>query len=202
VLFFAARCQACLSPGPRVSTSALAVVVGLLALTACSSKPPLPEYDPVPEFSLTDSHGQVFTSKELNDRVWVADFIFTHCPGPCPRMTSEMHKLQLQSANDDDIRFVSFSVDPDRDTPAVLNEFAHRFGGPTPQWVFLTGKPETIHLLAKDVFHVGDLIGVMDHSTKFILVDKRSKIRGYYSTFDAEGLPKLREDIRRLRKES
>lgn len=117
-------------------------------------------------------------------------------------MTSEMHKLQLKLANDDDVRLVSFSVDPDRDTPAVLTEFAHRFGGPTPQWFFLTGSPGTLHLLARDVFKIGDLIGVMDHSTKFVLVDKRARIRGYYSTFDAEGLPKMLTDIQSLRKES
>jgi protein SCO1/2 len=179
-----------------------AILIVVFCAVSCSPKPPLPVYDPVPEFSLIDSHGQVFSSKELVGKVWVADFIYTHCPGPCPRMTSEMHKLQQQMANRDDVRLVSFTVDPDRDTPEVLTEFAHRFGGPTPQWFFLTGKPATLHVLARDAFHVGDLIGVMDHSTKFILVDKHARIRGYYSTFDTEGLPKLLEDTQRLRKES
>jgi protein SCO1/2 len=171
-------------------------------LCSCSTKPPLPVYDSVPAFTLTDSFGHVFSSNELNGKVWVADFIYTNCPGPCPRMTSQMHKLQVQVANREDVRLVSFSVDPDRDTPPVLTDFAHRFGGPTPQWFFLTGRPQTLHLLARDAFKIGDLVGVMDHSTKFILVDKHSRIRGYYSTFDAEGMPNLLDDIQRLRRES
>ncbi len=191
----ARKCCGCLKSGA-------AGLCSLALLVSCAAKPPLPEYDPVPEFALTDSNNHVFSSKELAGKVWVADFIYTNCPGPCPRMTSEMHKLQQQLSDRGDVRLVSFSVDPDRDTPAVLTEFAQRFGGPTPQWYFLTGDPATLHLLARNVFHVGDLIGVMDHSTKFVLVDKRARIRGYYSTFDPEGLPALLEDIHRLRKES
>jgi protein SCO1/2 len=94
---------------------------------------------------------------------------------------------------------VSISVDPDRDTPPVLQEFARKFGGPTPRWVFLTGSPETVHLLAHDVFKVGDLIKTMDHSTKFMVVDKRGHLRGYYSTFDADGIQQMLMDIEALR---
>ena len=147
---------------------------------------------------MTDSQGHAFDSASLFSKIWIADFIYTHCPGPCPRMTSQMHKLVGQLSADPNLRFVSISVDPQNDTAPVLNEFAHRFGGPTERWVFLTGKPELIHTLAHDVFRVGDLIGVMDHSTKFILVDQRGAIRGYYSTFDAEGIPKLVEDVKAL----
>jgi cytochrome oxidase Cu insertion factor (SCO1/SenC/PrrC family) len=81
----------------------------------------------------------------------------------------------------------------------VLNDFAHRFGGPTEDWVFLTGSPETVHRLAYEVFHVGDLIGKMDHSTKFALVDKHGNIRGYYSSTDADGMPAMLRDVAALR---
>jgi protein SCO1/2 len=108
-----------------------------------------------------------------------------------------MHEFEKING-DADARLVSFSVDPDRDTPPVLQEFARRFGGPTEKWFFLTGRPEILHQLARNVFKIGDLIGVMDHSTKFILVDKQGRIRGYYSTFDPEGLTTLLEDARTL----
>jgi protein SCO1 len=159
----------------------------------------LPVYDHVPHFQMTDSLGRPFDSNELTDKVWIADFIYTHCPGPCPRMTSQMHRIQQQLNSDPDVRFVSFSVDPERDTPSVLNDYAHHFGGPAADWAFLTGSDATTHLLAHDVFKVGDLIGVMDHSTKFVLVDKRGTIRGYYSTFNTDEMQSLVNDVLALR---
>jgi protein SCO1/2 len=175
-----------------------ALICGTIACSDPASK--LPSYGTVPEFQLTDSLGRPFDSKQLSGKVWIADFIYTHCPGPCPRMTSQMHSVQKKLKNDSDTRLVSFTVDPDRDNPAVLNAFAQKFGGPAEDWFFLTGSPETLHHLAKDVFMVGDLVGVMDHSTKFILVDKRRQIRGFYSTFDAEGIPTLLHDVDLLRR--
>jgi protein SCO1/2 len=159
----------------------------------------LPVYENVPAFTMTTSEGSSFDGKQLAGKVWVADFIYTNCPGPCPLMTSKMHHLQLQVKNEPDVRLVSFSVDPHRDTPPVLNAYAKHFDGPTADWVFLTGNDETTHLLAHDVFKVGDLIGVMDHSTKFILVDKRGTIRGYYSVFDTDDMHKLVQDVQSLR---
>jgi protein SCO1 len=180
----------------------LAACALLLFAAACAPKNNLPDLGAVPDFRLTDSRGHPFLGTTLRGNVWVADFIYTNCPGPCPRMTSIMHQVERKVALDEDVRLVSFSVDPDRDTPPVLAEYAHHFGGPTPHWFFLTGDRATTHTLAHDVFKVGDLIGVMDHSTHFILVDKRSHIRGYYSTFDRDGVPKLLDDLRQLRKET
>ena len=150
---------------------------------------------------MTDSQGRAFDSSQLAGKVWIVDFIYTSCPGPCPRMTSEMHRVEKRLKNDPDVRLVSISVDPDHDSPPVLNDFAHRFGGPTAQWVFLTGTPQTVHLLAHDTFKVGDVISNMDHSTKFMLVDKHGQLRGYYSSDDADGIPTLMHDVRVLRKQ-
>ena len=151
---------------------------------------------------MTDSEGHPFNGKQLVGKVWVVDFIYTNCPGPCPRMTSQMHRIEEEVKSDQDVKLISISVDPDRDTPAVLNAFAKRFGGPTPQWRFLTGSPDTVHLLAHEVFKVGDVISTMDHSTKFMLVDKSGQLRGYYSTFDEDGLPSLLQDVKTLRRQS
>ncbi len=150
---------------------------------------------------MTDSEGHAFDSNLLRGKVWVADFIYTSCPGPCPRMTSEMHRVQQRVRGDQDVQLVSISVDPDHDSPRVLNDFAHRFGGPANDWVFLTGTPKTVHLLAYQVFHVGDVIANMDHSTKFMVVDKHGAIRGYYSSVDPGGIPVMLQDVNALRKE-
>jgi protein SCO1/2 len=141
---------------------------------------------------MTDSSGHLFQSSELAGKVWVADFIYTTCPAECPMMTAKMHALAKQvNAN---VRLVSISVDPDHDTPVALKAFASHYGGPSPQWAFLTGTPQTVHLLAWSTFHVGDVIGKIQHSTKFTLVDKTGFIRGYYSSFEPEGMQTLRRD--------
>jgi protein SCO1/2 len=117
-------------------------------------------------------------------------------------MTSQMHRLEKRVSGEPDVRLVSISVDPQRDTPQVLDKYAHRFGGPSAQWTFLTGSPATVHLLAFNTFHIGDVISRMDHSTKFALVDKRGDIRGYYSTFDQDGMQLLVKDVAALRNAS
>ena len=115
-------------------------------------------------------------------------------------MSAKMHALAKQVRGEDDVRLLSISVDPKRDTPAALTTFARRFGGPNAQWIFLTGAPETVHALAYTTFHVGDVISKINHSTKFALVDKRGYIRGYYSTLGEDDLPALRRDLEALRR--
>lgn len=172
-------------------------------LTSCSDPAAkLPDYGVVPPFEMTNSSGHAFAGSALAGKVWVADFIYTNCPAECPMMTSRMHWLEKQVRGQDDVRLVSISVDPARDTPPVMANFAHRYGGPTKQWVFLTGTPATVHTLAFTTFHVGDVIGKISHSTMFILVDKRGHLRGYYSTLDREGLPTLLKDLAALRRQS
>jgi protein SCO1 len=183
----------------RLLACSILLIISIIASSCTDRAKNLPDYETVPPFHMTDSEGHPFDSKELTGKVWVADFIYTNCPGPCPMMTSQMHRIEKKVKNESDVRLVSISVDPDRDTPPVLEAFANRFGGPTPQWFFLTGSPETVHLLAHDVFKVGDLIKTMDHSTKFMVVDKRGHLRGYYSTFDADGTQDMLRDIEALR---
>lgn len=175
----------------------------LLALSVACTDPAskLPEYGKVPPFTMTDSQGRTFAGQLLNGKVWIADVIYTNCPAECPRLTAQMHRLQQQLKGQSDVRLVSLSVDPQRDTPAVLNEFAHRFGGPTRHWTFLTGSPETVHLIAYQTFHVGDVLGKIEHSTKFVLVDKRGDIRGYYSAFDQDDMAALLKDIAALERQ-
>lgn len=182
---------------PKILVSSLVFAVFVSSCTNRANR--LPDYGAVPPFTMTDSQGRTFSSSELAGKVWIVDFIYTRCPGPCPLMTAHMHRVQQQVARDPDVELVSISVDPDHDSPAVLNQYAHHFGGPSKDWVFLTGSPSTIHLLAYQTFHVGDVINKMDHSTRFMLVDKRGHVRGYYSTFDANGIPTMLKDVAALR---
>lgn len=96
---------------------------------------------------------------------------------------------------------LSISVDPDRDTPQVLKEFAAKYGAPNERWRFVTGDKTAVHLLAYQTFHVGDVIGKIEHSTKFAILDKHRTVRGYYSSFSEEDLASLLTDIDVLRKE-
>jgi protein SCO1/2 len=150
---------------------------------------------------MTDSEGRPFHGTALIGKVWVADFIYTNCPAECPMMSSKMSRIHKKVSGESDVRLVSFSVDPLRDTPQALKQFGSRYGGATGDWIFLTGTPETVHLLAYTTFHVGDVLGKIEHSTKFILVDKRGDIRGYYSSIDPEGIPNLLNDLDALRKD-
>jgi protein SCO1 len=174
----------------------------VLSLISCSKRASeLPDYGTVPAFRMTASTGAPFDGSSLAGKVWVADFIYTNCPAECPMMTSRMRSLEKRVRGKEDVRLISISVDPARDTPAALSAFAHSYGAPTAQWIFLTGSADTVHELAYTTFHVGDVLGKISHSTKFVLVDKHGHLRGYYSSFDQEGIPTLLKDLEALRKE-
>lgn len=158
----------------------------------------LPTFNTVPEFQLTAQTGQPFDSKTLKGNVWIADFIYTTCPGPCPRMTSQMRDVQKQLGGIDNLRFVSFTVDPENDTPPVLAAYAKTHSADTSTWYFLTGPRATIQKLDRKVFLLGDLNAAMQHSTRFVLVDQQGRVRGYYETSDEPNIPQLIRDARAL----
>lgn len=173
-----------------------------LFFCGCGSKPPLPTYGVVPDFALTDQRGAAFTrTAELDKKIWIADFIFTNCPGPCPRMSSQMHQVQTALSGNDRARFVSFSVDPAHDTPPVLAAYAQRFEAIPGKWFFLTGSTEDLNRMSRGFFMLGDVDGSLQHSTRFALIDGESRIRGYYQSSEPEAIPNLIADARRLLKE-
>jgi protein SCO1 len=168
-------------------------------LVGCADKPALPVYGVVPAFTLTDQNGAAFSSASaLQNRVWVADFIFTNCPGPCPRMSSQMHQVQTALSGNDGARFVSFTVDPARDTPLVLAAYAGHFEAAPGKWFFLTGPVPALENLSRNVFKLGDVDESLQHSTRFALVDRSSQIRGFYLSSEPEAIPNLIADAKRL----
>jgi protein SCO1/2 len=168
-------------------------------LAGCARKPVLPTYGVVPPFTLTDQTGAEFSSASvLQNRVWVADFIFTNCPGPCPRMSSQMHQVQIALSANDGARFVSFTVDPARDTPTELAAYAGRFEAAPGKWFFLTGPVPALENLSRNVFKLGDVDGSLEHSTRFALVDRAAQIRGFYLSSEPDAIPNLIADAKRL----
>ncbi|HLX12560.1 MAG TPA: SCO family protein [Bacteroidota bacterium] len=165
--------------------------------------PPMPVYGNMPYFSLTSQENRPVSAHDFDGKVVIADFIFTSCAGPCPMMSSRMKEIQSDLADDPSIRLVSFSVDPETDTPPVLAEYAHQYGADNTRWTFLTGDKRTILGMTKTNFHlaVENDSGAIAHSTKFVLVDKHSNIRGYYDSDEIGSMNKLLADAKLLAKE-
>lgn len=181
----------------------LALVCALaLALWACSKPEPLAVLGEVPEFQLVSDTGKPFDSHALDGHVWVADFIYTNCDGPCPMMSTHMRRLQDQTAAEfPGVRFVSITVDPARDTPAALAEYAKRYKRDPRRWFFLTGDTAILNEVSLKTFKLNSVDGSMTHSTRFALVDKNRKIRGYYPTGEDGFMPRLLAGIRQLERE-
>jgi protein SCO1 len=177
------------------------LVFSLLLLTGCARSGAIPDYSVVPDFHLTERSNRPVSRQDLDGKVWVADFIFTHCAGLCPAMSANMQKLQQRLPRE--IRLVSFSVDPYNDTPAVLTEYAKRYDADPERWWFLTGDPKSIQELSIGGFKLaleqsGTEAEPITHSSRFVLVDQRGHIRGYYSTEEADALDRLVADAKKL----
>jgi protein SCO1/2 len=161
----------------------------------------LPILGTVPAFSLTERTGTPLGSEDLAGHVWVANFIFTRCPDFCPALTARMAELQRAGAGNA-VRLVSFSVDPEHDTPTVLTDYATRTGAGA-RWLFVTGPRATMATLLRDGFHVayaddGPPTSPITHSDRFVLVDRQLRIRGYYHGTDADDLRRLARDAATL----
>lgn len=198
--------------GPKVDTAQAAFATvsgeeaGILSsgLLGFSGPPPatseivLKNIGDLGDWSLTAENGLKFGANDLAMRIWIADFIFTSCAGPCPLMCDVMKKLVKRLPDDPRLRFVSFSVDPSRDKPEVLREFAKQWDAPPDRWRFVTG--QGVFNLAYDGFKLearpapepkpgAEFI----HSTRFTLVDGRGRMRGIY-VYDYEK-PELAEAL-------
>ena len=162
-------------------------------------------YGTVPSFRLTNQNGQPFGSVQLAGKIWIADFVYTTCPGPCPMISSRMSELQ-KPLEKTDVHLVSFSVDPEKDTPEVLRRYAERLQAEPGRWDFLTGPKSAIYKLSHDGFKLaisdgGDARGIPVHSTRIALVDRHGQIRGYYDATDADAVTKLVADTNHLLRE-
>jgi cytochrome oxidase Cu insertion factor (SCO1/SenC/PrrC family) len=162
-------------------------------------------YGKVPPFQLTNQEGRAYGSTNLKGKIWIADFIFTMCPGPCPMISSRMSELQKPLENTD-VHLVSFSVDPEHDTPAILRGYAEKLQAKPQRWDFLTGSKTVIYDLSRNGFKLAVADGVTQngtpvHSTRVVLIDRAGEIRGYYDATAPDAVTKLLADTNHLLRE-
>jgi protein SCO1/2 len=180
------------------------VVVEHLSGTGGSPLRGLKHLGEVPEFALTEIDGRAISKKTLLGKVWVVDFIFTRCGGTCPEMTEMMGILQERTKDLNDLQLVSVSVDPKFDTVEALTEYATEHGADRSKWWFLKGEKEALVNLAHYGLKLGSAENPMNHSPKFVLIDAKGAIRGYYEgagPYRAGNVEELEADLRSLLKQ-
>ncbi len=200
-------------PPPRSSRTFLWAGLGfslcLVLLVVGLVRPrqePLPRLGRLPAFSFTRQDGQPFGLKQLEGRAWVANFIFTRCPTICPVFTRKMAGVQKQTAELDGLALVSFSVDPQYDTPERLTAYGAQYGADPARWSFLTGDYNALKdtivggfkmAMGRNEEDVDDIPNIF-HGSHFVLVDRTGEIRGYYNSEHDDAVEKLLRDARQL----
>jgi protein SCO1/2 len=180
----------------------------VLLLGSCRSRgEPPPVLGSIAGFALTNQAGRPVTAESLRGEVWVAAFMFTRCPTICPRITRRMQELQTAAKREEArVRLVSFSVDPEYDTPEVLRSYALRFELDLTNWSLLTGDFDVIQRAAEGSFKQAlegkadagaEHYGLM-HGSHFVLVDPELRIRGFYRSSDGDVVSRLVNDIERF----
>lgn len=189
---------------------ALGLVAGIAFVQTWRRDSGLPVYWTVPDFRLTADDGKPITLSDLKGKIWVAEFFFASCAGICLDMNRNMARVQEAFADNPDVRLASFTVDPQNDTPEILREYRKNFHAIEGKWLFVTGDKKAIYRLARHGFKVaaaevkpkeeGDATDFI-HSDRFILVDRKGRIRGFYNGTDKKQVDKLIADIRKLLRE-
>ncbi len=192
------------SPPPRGASSETTPI-----LQDSGNDSPADDLGPVADFSLTERSGKTITLKDLHGKVWIASFLFTRCCSGCSRISAGL--LQLQKDLPEGAVIVSFTVDPEHDTPPVLKAYAESLGTDPKRWLFLTGEQDEIYRLIKDSFHLGveqnqgearKPGNEVTHSNRLIVVDRQGHIRGWdFDGTNPDDLPRLRQRIDELHRE-
>ena len=163
-----------------------------------------PAIGTVPDFHFATQDGKTLTRQDLLGKVWVIDFFFTRCPGPCPVMSSRLAEISKELKKAKDVRLVSLSIDPEHDTPAVLNEYAAKVGADPDRWIFLTGPKNQV-----EEFTTKGMLQALSnadpatpvHSTRFLVIDRQGRIRSARKLDEPELVQKLLMDIGNLLRE-
>lgn len=206
------------SHGSSLFRATLSALLCMTLIAGCTetAKPPAPKKSDkgkavaqkgvlgqVAEFRLTDQNAKDFTRKDLDGKVWIATFIFTRCTLTCPIQSRWMARLQKRLRTEptaEDIRLVSFTVDPEYDTAEVLKKYAGSLTDDDKRWHFLTGAKDQIASLAKDSFHLPsgpsiDNSSEVAHDARVVLVDRQGRIRGYYDIISDDSLEPVLKGI-------
>ena len=179
------------------------VAVGVLYMTNSLAYKELPNYGKLPSFQFTERSGQALSDADLKRKVWIGSFIFTSCGGQCPLIVAELKKIQKALRFKDNFRLISFTLDPTRDTPNRLSEYAQGVAADPYKWLFLTGENIEIQKLVQSGFQLASvgaekMDGDIVHSSMLVLMDGGGRIRGYYDSTDADRMKTLMKDAKGL----
>ena len=164
-------------------------------------------YHQIASFNLTNQIGQVVNQNKTKNKIYIANFFFATCQSICPMMSNQLQEVQKAFLADDSVLILSHSVNPLHDTVAVLSNYADAYGAKTNKWHLLTGNKKQIYDLAKTSYLVnafeddGSPEGFL-HSELFLLIDKKSRIRGMYDGTNTAEVKKLIEDVKLLKQET
>ncbi len=189
-------------------------VLFILTIAGCSrpnasNLPPLRVIATIPEFSLTESRDRTIGKSDLLGHVWVANFVFVDCSGPCPTLSLRMRSIQEDLREKDpkaDTKLVTFTLDPEHDTPQVLRKYADKHNAEANRWWFLTGADQDpMHKLVKEGFLQSVQKATANepiiHSTYFVLIDRKAQVRAVYDGLDPKSKELILRDIDRLNKD-
>ncbi len=205
-------------PNLRLVWLGLVIVAGLVAATVVVARrpgaqrlPPPPILNPVADFTLTNQLAQPVTGASLRGRVWIANIIFSRCPGPCPVLTRQMAELVKSIPPSSPVSFLTLTTDPEFDTPSVLKRFGEPYSSGDPRWHFLTGPKsdlvkvgvDSLKFIAvdKDAKERTSDADLFIHSTTFAVVDKRGNLRAMIESTDAGFPQRVGEVVDALLKE-
>ncbi|MCL1158170.1 SCO family protein [Shewanella inventionis] len=170
-------------------------------------KPGSPElvgFHQIPAFQFIDQQGEMVTQDTVKDKIYVASFFFTRCPGICPRMKSQLSKVQSEFMDDADVMIVSHSIQPGNDTVEVLQQYAKKNNINAAKWRLVTGERDHIYSLARNAYFanedLGEYVSNEDflHTENLVLVDKNRHIRGIYNGLNNTSVANLIIDIKQL----
>ncbi|MBI1861536.1 MAG: SCO family protein [Deltaproteobacteria bacterium] len=183
------------------------VAIGLLGSWNSFQIHDLPVISQIPDFQLQERSGRSLALRDLAGKVWIGSFIFTRCSGQCPLIAQRVKRLEHDLRHRTEVRFLSFSVDPENDTEAVLFEYAKKFDANPLKWFFVTGEKRAIYQVVHDGFKTVIEDGNADteavlHTSKLALVDPWGRVRGYYDANEDADMKKLLKDTRRLIKQA
>ncbi|NBU35319.1 MAG: SCO family protein [Bacteroidetes bacterium] len=163
------------------------------------------KYHSIPSFSFIDQDSMPFTEKSVENHIYVVDFFFISCPSICPMVSRQMLRVYDRFIKENQLKFVSFSIDPKRDTVERLANYARNLGVNTQKWKFVTGEKAAIFDIAKAYFSIAienaEAPGGFDHSGRLILVDTKKHIRSFCDGTDPSSVDVFMEDIQRLLEE-
>lgn len=167
----------------------------------------LNDFHKIPSFNLTNQLGEIITEKTFKNKIYIADFFFTTCPGICPKMTANMKVLQDTFLNEGDILLLSHSVTPKTDSVSVLKQYADNRGVITSKWHLVTGDRKQIYDLGRQSYFAEEDLGVDKteedflHTENFVLIDQNRHIRGIYNGLNKRAVQQLIADVKTLKKE-